>query len=59
MTMFTHMAEYTAPEVLTEQELELISGGVTPDANGNLPTCPSIPPWFHGGPISEPQGAIK
>jgi len=58
--MLKHAAEYATPEVLTEEELELISGGVTAvDGNGNLPTCPQIEPIFQGVPILEPQGPIK
>ena len=57
MTMFKREAEYTAPEVLTEEQLEIVSGGV--DAMGNQPTCPPLPPILHTGPIVVPQGPIK
>jgi len=47
-TMLKHDSENTAPEVLTDEQLELVSGGdLTPDAGGNIPTCP---PWFPGRP---------
>jgi hypothetical protein len=46
--MFKREAEQTAPEALTDEQLELVSGGdLTPDAGGNIPTCP---PWFPGHP---------
>jgi len=45
MTMFKHEAEYNAPEVLSDEQLVLVSGGATPDGNGNIPICP---PSFHG-----------
>jgi hypothetical protein len=49
MTMFKLAADYTASAVLTEEQLELISGGI--DAMGNIPTCPPLPP-VHGGAVS-------
>jgi hypothetical protein len=45
--MLKRKSENTAPEVLTDEQLELVSGGVTPDAGGNIPTCP---PWVPGHP---------
>jgi hypothetical protein len=46
--MLKRKSENTAPEVLTDEQLELVSGGgLTPDAGGNIPTCP---PWFPGHP---------
>jgi hypothetical protein len=55
--MFKHEAEYNAPEVLTEEQLETVSGGV--DALGNMPICPPPRPVLHTGPITTPQGPIK
>lgn len=49
MTMFKHMTDYTAPVELSNEQLELVSGGVTPDATGNIPTCPSLPTIIHFG----------
>src|SRR5271170_220876 len=47
--MFKHETEHTAAEALTDEQLELVSGGdLTPDAGGNIPTCP---PWFPGHPL--------
>jgi len=48
MTMFKRETLDTASDVLTDDQLELVSGGVTPDAGGNIPTCP---PWFPGHPL--------
>jgi hypothetical protein len=51
--MLKREVENSAPEVLTDDELELVSGGdIVPDAGGNIPICP---PWWpgHHGPISE------
>jgi hypothetical protein len=48
MTMSKRETLDTASDVLTDDQLELVSGGgVTPDAGGNIPTCP---PWFPGRP---------
>jgi len=46
MTMSKQETEYTAPEVLTDKELELVSGGEV-DVDGNIPICP---PWWPGRP---------
>jgi len=43
-TMLKRKSENTAPEVLTEEQLELVVGGVSQDAGGNIPTCPPWPP---------------
>jgi hypothetical protein len=51
ITMFKHATNDTAPAVLTEEQLEFVSGGVHPDATGNIPTCPALPP-IHGGAVS-------
>ena len=54
--MVKREAEDTAPEALTDEQLEIVVGGVTPDAGGNIPTCP---PWFPGhphGPIVVTKG---
>ena len=56
MMMLKREAENTAPEALTDEQLEIVVGGVTPDAGGNIPTCP---PWFPGhphGPIVVTKG---
>lgn len=45
ITMFKHESEFDAPEVLSDAQLDLVSGGATPDGNGNIPICP---PSFHG-----------
>ena len=34
----------TTHDVLTDEQLEFVSGGVTVDATGNIPTCPPLPP---------------
>jgi hypothetical protein len=48
MTMFTRETPATAADVLTDDQLELVSGGdLTVDAGGNIPICP---PWFPGHP---------
>lgn len=48
MRMFKRKTLDTASDVLTEDQLELVSGGdLTPDAGGNIPICP---PWFPGHP---------
>jgi len=58
--MFKHVTDDTAPEVLTEAQLALVSGGVTAvDGTGNMPICPPLPPVFHGVPFPVPQGPIK
>jgi hypothetical protein len=44
-TMSKHEIEITTSEVLTDDQLELVVGGV--DAMGNIPICP---PWFPGNP---------
>jgi hypothetical protein len=49
MTMFKKEDENTAPEVLTDEQLELVSGGDIID--GNIPICP---PWFPGRPGGHP-----
>jgi hypothetical protein len=49
MTMFKHATDYTAPVALTDEQLELVAGGVTPDATGNIPTCPPLPTIIHFG----------
>jgi hypothetical protein len=49
--MLNRESENTAPEVLTEEQLELVAGGVTVDAGGNIPICP---PWFPGRPGGGP-----
>jgi len=51
MTMFTHEAEYNAPEVLSDEQLVLVSGGATPDGNGNIPFCPPRHPGHPGGGV--------
>lgn len=38
-----------ARDVLTEEQLELVSGG--DDGTGNIPICP---PWFPGRPLGGP-----
>jgi hypothetical protein len=45
MTMFKHATDYTAAVVLTDAQLELISGGF----NENIPTCPELPTIIHSG----------
>jgi len=52
--MLKREVENTAPEALTDEQLEIVVGGVTPDAGGNIPTCP---PWFPGLP-GHPHGPI-
>jgi hypothetical protein len=47
--MFKHEAEYKAPEVLSDEQLVLVSGGVTPNGNRNIPTCPLRFPGQRGG----------
>jgi hypothetical protein len=56
MTMLKREVENNPPEVLTDDELELVSGGdIVPDAGGNIPICP---PWWpgHPGPIPVSRG---
>jgi hypothetical protein len=46
--MFERETRDTASDLLTDDQLELVTGGeVVPDAGGNIPTCP---PWFPGHP---------
>ena len=45
--MLDRDSENTAPQVLTEEQLERVAGGVTVDPGGNVPICP---PWFPGRP---------
>jgi hypothetical protein len=56
MTMFKQAVDFTASAALTEDELELVSGGV--DAMGNMPICPPPRPVIHfgGGGPTEPGG---
>jgi hypothetical protein len=42
--MFKHEIETTAPETLTDDQLELIAGGIIIDGMGNICTCPNFPP---------------
>jgi hypothetical protein len=50
----------TAAELLTEEQLKTVSGGVTAvDRGGNLPTCPAPRPILHTGSLSGPEGPIK
>ena len=44
--MFEREFEDCTPEVLTDDQLEIVAGGdLLPDAGGNIPICP---PWPFG-----------
>jgi hypothetical protein len=46
IAMFEREFEDCTPEVLTDDELEIVAGGdLLPDAGGNIPICP---PWPFG-----------
>jgi hypothetical protein len=47
--MFKHAADYTAPVVLTEEQLELISGGYGCFGPEPTPTVTPIPTIVHSG----------
>ena len=49
MNMFKQEADYAAAEILSDEQLNLVSGGI--DAMGNIPTCPPLPSP-HGGAVS-------
>lgn len=49
--MLKSKAEYNTPEALSEELLELVAGGATPDGNGNVPICPTWPPGHPGGGV--------
>ena len=54
--MFNIEAEYNAAEVVTEEHLEFVSGGVIVDATGNMKTCP--PPFVNYPPPHNPNAPI-
>ena len=58
MTMLKHeIVKDAAPEVLTEEQFELISGGLVDNGTGNIPICP---PWSPGPgrPVPNPLPGI-
>ena len=57
MTMLKQAADFTASAALSDEQLELVSGGMVVDAGGNMPICPPPRTIVHGhGGTPEPGG---